>query len=57
LEELSREKPFAVQCQSGYRSAIACSLLARRGFRNVANVIGGWNAWTALGRSGEPGGD
>jgi glyoxylase-like metal-dependent hydrolase (beta-lactamase superfamily II) len=57
ITEVSREKQIAVQCQSGYRSAIACSLLAQRGFRNISNVIGGWNAWTALARAGEPGGD
>jgi rhodanese-related sulfurtransferase len=35
-----------VVCASGYRSSIAGSLLLNRGFKNVANVIGGMNAWT-----------
>jgi hydroxyacylglutathione hydrolase len=38
---------IAVHCKSGYRSAIACSVLQRAGFRNVANVIGGFDAWQA----------
>jgi len=28
---------------------IACSLLLRAGFTNVMNVVGGYDAWTALG--------
>jgi len=36
---------IAVHCKSGYRSMIACSLLRRAGFRTVANVMGGFDAW------------
>jgi hydroxyacylglutathione hydrolase len=43
--EIDRDRPIAVHCKSGYRSMIACSLLQRAGFRNVANVIGGFDAW------------
>jgi hydroxyacylglutathione hydrolase len=43
--EIDRELPLAVHCKSGYRSMIACSLLQRAGFRNVSNVIGGFDAW------------
>jgi hydroxyacylglutathione hydrolase len=43
--EIDRERPIAVHCKSGYRSMIACSLLQRAGFRNVSNVIGGFDAW------------
>jgi len=42
---IDRERPIAVHCKSGYRSMIACSLLQRAGFQNVANVIGGFDAW------------
>jgi hydroxyacylglutathione hydrolase len=37
--------PIAVHCKGGYRSMIACSLLQRAGFRNVINVMGGFDAW------------
>lgn len=37
--------PVAVHCKSGYRSMIACSLLERAGYRNVINVLGGFDAW------------
>lgn len=43
--EIDRDRPIAVHCKSGYRSMIACSLLQRAGFRNVTNVIGGFDAW------------
>jgi glyoxylase-like metal-dependent hydrolase (beta-lactamase superfamily II)/rhodanese-related sulfurtransferase len=43
--EIDRDRPIAVHCKGGYRSMIACSLLQRAGFRNVTNVIGGFDAW------------
>ena len=43
--EIDRDLPIAVHCKSGYRSMIACSLLQRAGFRDVTNVIGGFDAW------------
>src|SRR5580692_9638730 len=43
--EIDRERPIAVHCKSGYRGMIACSLLQRAGFRNITNVIGGFDAW------------
>ncbi len=39
----------AVICGSGYRSSVAASLLAKRGWSNLANVPGGMNAWTEAG--------
>ena len=47
LKNLDRERPVAVHCKSGYRSAIAASLLERAGFRAVVNIIGGFDAWAA----------
>jgi hydroxyacylglutathione hydrolase len=49
LGELDRARPVAVHCKGGYRSAIAASLIQRAGFENVANVIGGFDAWRACG--------
>lgn len=43
--EIDRDAPIAVHCKSGDRSMIACSLLQRAGFRNVTNVVGGFDAW------------
>jgi hydroxyacylglutathione hydrolase len=47
--EVDRDAPVAVHCKSGYRSMIACSLLQRAGFRNVTNVVGGFDAWLLAG--------
>jgi len=47
--EIDRDAPVAVHCKSGYRSMIACSLLQRAGFRNVINVVGGFDAWLLAG--------
>jgi hydroxyacylglutathione hydrolase len=43
--EIDRDVPIAVHCKGGYRSMIACGLLQRAGFRNVTNVVGGFDAW------------
>ncbi|MGZ4822492.1 MAG: MBL fold metallo-hydrolase [Terriglobales bacterium] len=48
LPQLERDTPVAVHCKSGYRSIIAASLLRRAGFRNVTDVIGGWDAWVKV---------
>jgi rhodanese-related sulfurtransferase len=34
-----------VYCATGYRSAIACSLMRRAGMRAVTDLIGGISAW------------
>jgi len=43
--EIDHDAPIAVHCKSGYRSAIACSLLLRAGFSSVCDVSGGFDAW------------
>jgi glyoxylase-like metal-dependent hydrolase (beta-lactamase superfamily II)/rhodanese-related sulfurtransferase len=52
LDDVDRTRPVAVNCKSGYRSSIATSLLKRSGIRDVMNVIGGFDAWTACGLQG-----
>jgi hydroxyacylglutathione hydrolase len=49
LPDLKPGETVMVICKSGYRSAIACSLLQRAGFKNVSNVIGGFDAWRGAG--------
>jgi hydroxyacylglutathione hydrolase len=48
IDDVSDDRPIAVVCGSGYRSAVAASLLAARG-RRVVNVPGGMGAWRAAG--------
>lgn len=49
LDKLEKEKQIVVHCQSGYRSAIACSILRKNGFDKVKDFSGGMNAWNAAG--------
>lgn len=43
------QQPTAVICASGYRSSIATSLLARLGFDELYNVVGGTTGWINAG--------
>ncbi|MDO8364108.1 MAG: MBL fold metallo-hydrolase [Actinomycetota bacterium] len=45
LETLDPWTPTVVFCAGGYRSAIASSLLRSRGFTDVSDLLGGYNAW------------
>lgn len=47
--DLSKDRPVAVVCGSGYRASVACSLLRRQEFTDVTNVLGGMSAWNAAG--------
>jgi glyoxylase-like metal-dependent hydrolase (beta-lactamase superfamily II)/rhodanese-related sulfurtransferase len=47
-DELDRGKLLVVHCKGGYRSSVACSLLRRAGFRDIANLTGGFDAWQAM---------
>ncbi|MCA9226655.1 MAG: MBL fold metallo-hydrolase, partial [Planctomycetales bacterium] len=44
-----KSKPVVTYCDSGYRADIAASLLQRRGFQDVRNVPGSWQAWNNAG--------
>lgn len=43
------DRTLAILCNTGNRSILAASLLRRRGFQKVINVIGGTTAWRAAG--------
>ncbi len=49
LDELPRDRQLVLQCRSGHRSAIACSVLQAHGVDNVINLLGGYLDWTARG--------
>ena len=49
LDELPREGSLAVMCAGGQRSSSAASLLARDGFKDVANVPEGFDGWEKAG--------
>ena len=43
--ELAADKPVALLCHSGGRSAKAAEFLANQGFSRVVNIAGGIDAW------------
>jgi len=46
--ELTKSKPVAVYCDSGYRASLGTSLLEQDGYQ-VHNVPGSWQAWQKAG--------
>jgi glyoxylase-like metal-dependent hydrolase (beta-lactamase superfamily II)/rhodanese-related sulfurtransferase len=44
LAEFPKEENFYVHCAGGYRSIIATSILKSRGYHNITDVAGGYNA-------------
>lgn len=47
IAQLDASKPTIVYCAAGFRSAIAASRLMGAGFTDVADLIGGYGAWSA----------
>lgn len=45
VAEVPRDGLLVVHCKGGYRSSIATSILRRAGIENLANLIGGYDAW------------
>jgi rhodanese-related sulfurtransferase len=48
LDGLPEGRALVVYCSSGYRSAIAASMLRHRGVDRVHDLVGGLAAWSAL---------
>ena len=55
LDEVPRDRPVQMICQSGYRSLRSTQFLAQMGYTNVANIKGGTAAWRASGNPLETG--
>lgn len=53
LGGLDATLPTAVVCASGYRSAVAASILQRHGFDHLYDIIGGTAAWVSAGYATE----
>jgi rhodanese-related sulfurtransferase len=46
LDEIDLDRPTVVYCAGGYRSSIGASLLRHLGAGDVADLIGGYGAWS-----------
>lgn len=49
LDRTVPDQRVIVLCQDGSHSPVIAASLARRGFRQVADVVGGFAAWRSLG--------
>jgi len=45
IDALDKSKAYYVYCASGGRSAKACNMMERSGFKNVSNLLGGYSSW------------
>jgi hydroxyacylglutathione hydrolase len=50
LQDLPRDRPLVVHCQTGLRAAIAVSLLRAGGFTDVRFFPGGFAEWRSAGQ-------
>jgi hydroxyacylglutathione hydrolase len=46
LATLDAARPTVVYCAGGYRSSIAASRMTAAGFSDVADLLGGYTAWS-----------
>lgn len=53
--QLPKDKKLIVHCQTGARSAIGTSLLQAKGFKNVENLLTGFDGWEKAGGPVEQG--
>ena len=49
MHQLEKSNDYYLHCQGGYRSLITVSILKARGFTNLVNVLGGFDAIKAAG--------
>lgn len=47
LDAVPADRPIVVYCAGGWRSSVAASLLRAQGYRNVTDLIGGYDGWLA----------
>jgi rhodanese-related sulfurtransferase len=50
VEKLDKSATYVVYCRSGNRSAAACKMMMKMGFKDVSNLVGGIIAWNQLNR-------
>lgn len=48
IDEIARDKPLIVVCQTGKRSALATTILRQAGVKKLANLAGGMVRWQKL---------
>lgn len=46
IEKLDKDKTYLIYCRSGNRSGKTCALMAKKGYKNLYNLAGGYIAWS-----------
>ncbi|HBB26131.1 MAG TPA: rhodanese-like domain-containing protein [Bacteroidetes bacterium] len=49
IASIAKDKKVLVYCAAGGRSARASKIMSEKGWKNVTNMKGGFNAWSAAG--------
>jgi rhodanese-related sulfurtransferase len=49
LETLDKSKKYLIYCHTGRRTGLALEIFKQKGFKNVSDLAGGFNAWLAAG--------
>ena len=47
VSTLDKEKSYLVYCRSGMRSVKACNIMSENGYRQLFNLLGGYQAWSS----------
>lgn len=48
IDNLNKQRPYFLYCQTGARSRKACRILTKHGFKEVYNLKGGLKNWEGL---------
>ncbi len=49
LDSLDKNKKYLIYCRSGNRTGKALAIMKQKGFTNVSDLAGGYNAWVTAG--------
>jgi len=49
LDSLDKKANYLIYCRTGHRSSEAMKIMQEKGFRNVYDMSGGYNAWLSNG--------
>lgn len=49
LDTLDKSKKYLIYCHTGRRTGLALEIFKQKGFKNVSDLAGGYNAWLAAG--------
>jgi rhodanese-related sulfurtransferase len=45
VDAMDKNKQYLIYCRSGSRSVTACNAMAKKGFTDLTNLLGGYQAW------------